>query len=33
MIKQKGKKFADFLKKIRGFSKLNGNQILLEAKF
>ena len=34
IVKQKQQqKFADFLNKIRGFSKFNGNQIFLEANF
>ena len=33
IVKQQQKKFADFIIKLRGFSKLNENQILLEAHF
>ena len=32
-IKTKTKNFADFTKKVRGFSKFYGNRILLEAIF
>ena len=31
IVKHKNKKFADFIKKNRGFSKFYENQILLEA--
>ena len=31
IVKQEQKKFADLILKNRGFSKLNGNRILLEA--
>jgi len=33
IVKKRKKKFTDFLKIFRGFSKFNKNQILLEAYF